>query len=86
MKIVVLYHAKSDHARAVEEYQTTFERIRSKKIELLDLETREGANMAQLYDIVQYPAVLALSGSGQLLKEWQGEHLPLMDEVAAYFD
>lgn len=54
------------------------------KLELVDLNTRDGASKAEIYGIVQYPAVLALANDGQLLKEWQGEPLPLMSEVAYY--
>lgn len=84
MKLFILYHPQSDHARMVEEYVRGFEQTRRKMIELISLESKEGAEMARLYDIVQYPAVLALRQDGQLLKLWQDEHLPLMDEVAAY--
>ena len=84
MKIAILYHPNSDHARTVEEYARDFERSRGKSIALESLETRTGADMARLYDVVQYPAVLAISDDGQLLKDWQGDLLPLMDEVASY--
>lgn len=84
MKICILYHPKSDHARRVEEYANDLKRIKGKSAELLSLETREGADLAALYDIVQYPAVIARRDDGQLLKHWEGRELPLMDEVAAY--
>jgi hypothetical protein len=86
MKVVVLYHPQSEFARLVEEYAHDFGRTRGKTIDLLSLETREGAAMASLYDIVRYPAVLALQDDGQLLKNWEGEQLPLMNEVAAYLE
>jgi len=84
MKVYILYHPQSDHSRSVEEYATDFERTKSKKIELLSLESPEGADMAQLYDVVQYPAVIAQRDNGELVKSWEGAELPLMDEVAAY--
>lgn len=40
--------------------------------------------MARLYDVVQYPALLAIEGNGGLAQYWQGDVLPLMDEVAGY--
>lgn len=42
--------------------------------------------MASLYDVTRYPAVLATREDGELLYLWQGEQLPLMNEVAAYLD
>lgn len=84
MKAVILYQPHSEHARRVEEYIHDFNRSRAHTIESISLETREGVAMASLYDVVHYPAILALQDDGQLLKDWQGEHLPLMNEVAAY--
>lgn len=86
MKVIALYRPRSEHARPVEEYARDFERSRGKAIELMSLDTRDGAEKANLYGIMQYPALLAVRDDGQLLKEWQGERFPLMDEVAAYLD
>lgn len=84
MKVVILYHPKSDHARAVETYARDYESFQHGEIKLISLETKEGADMARLYDIVKYPAVLAVRDGGELLKHWQEEQLPLMQEVASY--
>lgn len=70
----------------VEQYAYDFKRHNGREIELVSLSTRDGATTASLYDIYRYPAVLALQENGQLLKEWQGEVLPLMNEVLAYFN
>jgi hypothetical protein len=86
MKAYILYHPNSDNARTVEQYIKDFESRHSKKLEILSLETREGASMATLYDIVAYPALLVTQDNSQLLKEWQGLPLPLMDEVAGYLN
>ena len=85
MKICVLYHPNSEDARIVEEYAHDFERSKGRPIELLSLETREGADMAKAYDIVQYPSLMVLKdSSNELVKFWSGVPLPLMDEVASY--
>lgn len=86
MKIVILYHPASEHSRQVEEYKRDFERSQnSGSIELMSLETREGADMARLYDVVRYPAVLAITEHDKaLMKLWQEDRLPLMSEVASY--
>jgi hypothetical protein len=86
MKVVILYRPASEYSRSVEEYTTDFERARAKKIELISLDTREGADMAELYGITTYPAMLAIREDGQLMKDWQGPQMPLMNEVAAYID
>lgn len=86
MKVVALYRPNSEFARTVEEYARDFERQRGKAIEKVSLDTVEGSDMARLYGIVQYPALLAIRDDGQLLREWQGERFPLMDEVAGYLN
>jgi hypothetical protein len=84
MRIIALYHFESDTARLVEDFAADFERSRGGSIELVSLESKEGADMARLYDIVRYPALLAVRDDGQLSAQWQGDPLPLMDEVAGY--
>ncbi len=84
MRIIALYRPNAEFARTVEEYAHDFERQRGKAIELTSLDTAEGSDMARLYDITQYPALIALRDDGQLLRTWQGPQFPLMDEVAGY--
>lgn len=84
MKAVILYHPNSEHARTVEEFVHNFSRTNSQTIDLLSLETREGAAEATLYDVVSYPALMIIDDSGRLQKVWQGSAMPLMNEVAGY--
>jgi hypothetical protein len=86
MKVVILYHPNSEFARSVEEYARDFEHQRGKKIDLVSLDEADGSDMARLYDVTNYPAVLATRESGEMLALWQGENLPLMNEVAAYIN
>lgn len=65
----------------VREYQMRHPQIEP---ELLSLETREGADMARLYDVTRYPAVLVISQDGRLQQLWQEAELPLMGELEAY--
>ncbi|MEI7682952.1 MAG: hypothetical protein WCJ24_01470 [Candidatus Saccharibacteria bacterium] len=84
MKALILYHPKSQEARTVEDYARDFEQRKDMKIELLSLETREGSSTATLYDVMQYPALLVIDGDGRIQKGWQGQAMPLMDELAGY--
>lgn len=65
-------------------YAQDFERTQHMKPDLVSLETKEGAEMAKLYDIVQYPAIIVTQDDGAHMKQWEGEPLPLMEEVAAH--
>lgn len=85
MKVVLLYRPDSEHSRKVEDYVRDFIRFnKDRKIDLLSLDSREGSATASIYDIVQYPAVLALSDDGSILRYWQGDQMPLMNELAYY--
>ena len=84
MKLIVLYHPHSESARSIEEYAADLQRSRDIKVELVSLETRQGADTASLYDIVRYPALLVTDDVGRPLKDWQGEQLPLRDELLCY--
>lgn len=86
MRIVLLYHPNSEHARLVEQYVRDLERQQNVKSELVSLETKEGADLARLYDVVRYPAVLAINPRDNSLAQfWQEDKLPLMSDVASYY-
>ncbi len=85
MRVLVLYRPNSEHARLIEEFIHDYQAQRPQdKLEVLSLNTREGSAMASLYDVLQYPSLLVLRDDGYVQKIWQGEQLPLLDEVAAY--
>lgn len=85
MKVLILYRPNSEHARVMEDFIREYqERHDSGHLEVLNIDTREGSATATLYDVVQYPAILVLQTDGYVQKIWQGNSLPLMDEVASY--
>ena len=85
MKVLILYRPKSEHGRAVEEFVRDFKTGHSNgRLEILDVDSRDGIAMSSLYDIMQYPAILALRDDGSVLKSWEGEMLPVMNEIAYY--
>jgi hypothetical protein len=85
MKLLVLYQPKSEHARLVEEYLDDFRRVYPDvEIEVLDAESREGVSKCQLYDILEYPALLVINGENSLQNMWLGKMLPQKQEVVAY--
>jgi hypothetical protein len=79
----MLYRPNSEHARKMEDYANQFGRAYvNYKVDLVDLNTREGAATASLYDVMQYPAVLVLTDDGQLIREWEGDNMPALGEVS----
>jgi len=85
MKVLILYRPNSEHGRLIEDFIREYQlRHQSDRLEVLSLDTREGSATATLYDVMQYPAILVLQTDGYVQKIWQGDSLPLMDEVASY--
>lgn len=84
--MLVLYRPESEHSTDVETFARDFQQLYEvgRKLELVSLNTRDGAATASLYDIMSYPAILALANDGSVLNMWQGLPMPLMDEVAGY--
>lgn len=83
--MVILYRPRAEYATAVESFVHDYQvRHGSAKLELVNVDHREGIALASLYDIMQFPAIMALAGDGTLLQLWEGPQLPLMDEVASY--
>lgn len=84
MKVAVLYRSNSEHERSVLDFEHEYEYRTGRSFDKLDVNTRDGAAMATLYDIMQYPTVLAIADNGQLMQMWQGGTLPLINEVTYY--
>jgi hypothetical protein len=85
MKLLIIYRPNSEHGRLIEDFIRDYQsRHAGDRIEVLNIDTREGVAMATLYDVVQYPAILALRNDGYVQKVWQGSDLPLQDEIASY--
>lgn len=87
MKVLVLYRPNSEYGRRVEEFIHEFtQRDNPKRLEILDIDSREGSATATLYDIVRHPAILVLQTDGQLQRCWMWEDsgFPQVDEVVSY--
>lgn len=84
MKVVMLYRPKSEFARGAEEFVREFKRRTAKNIETLDIDSKEGVHMSQLYGVMDHPTFIAVSDNGTLLQAWSGKPLPLINELSAY--
>ena len=86
MKLLILYRPNSEHETDVDAYVRDFQRRYEvgSKLEMVSMNTRDGAATASLYDVMAYPAILVLADDGSMVSFWQGMPLPLMDEVAGF--
>ena len=86
IKTLVLYRPNSEYARAVDDFVREFQHRSggSKLIEVINIDSLEGAAAAELYGIVQYPAIIVVAGDGFMQNSWEGGTLPLIEEVMGY--
>lgn len=84
MRVVVLTRSNTDYARSVDTFVTDFARQTGNQLEVLDADTSQAESLAQAYDIVEYPTILALSDDGRMQNMWSGVNLPTISEVSYY--
>ena len=84
MRTFVIYREQSDHARAVETLLHDFTRQTGRVLETVSPDTPEGARLAEIYDIVEYPSLVALDDNGIVQNIWRGVPLPTISEVSYY--
>lgn len=84
MRAVIVYRAESDHRRPVEEFLHDFTRQTGNIVETYSPDDKEGQEFCRVYDIVEYPTMVALADDGQLLATWRGLPLPTISEVSYY--
>lgn len=84
MRVRVIYKSESDHAREVINYLRDFSRQTGQEIEEINPDTADGAQLCRIYDIVEYPTIIATSEDGSLQNMWRGRPLPTISEVSYY--
>lgn len=86
MKVLILYRERSEHRQKVQEFVREFSNQHpSSKVEVMDIDQREGSATASIYDIYRYPSILALRDDGSVIQVWQGiDELPRTDDVGYY--
>lgn len=54
------------------------------KVELINVDSREGVAIATLYDVMQYPKVMVTSDDGRVIRDWDAGSMPLLSDVSYY--
>lgn len=80
----MIYKTESDHARDVMTFLSDFERQTNKQLDVVDPDTLQGADTCRLYDIVEYPSIVAVDDDGAIQNIWKGLPLPTISEVSYY--
>ncbi len=81
---MLLYRPNSEHERMAEEYVRDFARHTGKELPTVNVDTPDGSYLAQVYDIVKFPSIVATDDEGKLLQSWSDDMLPRFDEVSFY--
>ena len=81
MRIVILYRRGDSEAKARDYYEDFARSYADKTLELVEVDSPGGQQMAALYGADRYPAVLVIASDGSLQQAWQDE-LPQAAEVA----
>ncbi|MFO0970867.1 MAG: hypothetical protein U0520_00740 [Candidatus Saccharimonadales bacterium] len=85
MKTVILYRPNSEGETSVQAYIREFERETGRSIELIDSTTVSGVQVARLYDVVQFPAIIAMREDGSFIEIWQERSKwPTISELSFY--
>ena len=81
----MLYRPVSEYSGLVSDYANDFNRRHPKnELELVDVDSRSGTEIAKLYGVVRYPALLVMGDDGSAIDMWQGTPLPASSEVDFY--
>jgi hypothetical protein len=84
MEALLLYKPNSDHERVVLDYLRDFAAQTGYSLKAVDADSKEGEQICRLYDVVEYPTLLAVMSDGHLQNMWRGLPLPRVSEVS-YF-
>lgn len=84
MRVVVVFKDQTDYARTVLDYLRDFEKQTGNKLETLNPDSVEGSRYCEVYDIVEYPTIIASTDEGVLQKSWSGLPLPTIMELSYY--
>lgn len=84
MRILAVYRTESDYARAMIDFLRDVKRQTGYEFEEISPDTREGAQLCRVYDIVEYPTLVAVDTSGTQQAIWRGLPLPTISEVGYY--
>lgn len=84
MALSIVYRQASEHRAEVEGYLKEFTYRTGKEIKVIDPDSVDGAEFCRLYDVVEYPTIVATKDDGQMRESWRGIPFPLIDEVSYY--
>lgn len=84
MRAVIVYKNNASYEREVEGYLREFRYRTGKDLETMDPDARDAVDFCRVYDITEFPTIIALDDLGRVQGIWRGMPFPLIDEVSYY--
>lgn len=81
---MIFYRDASEHGQAVREFLREFKRQTGKDLEEISPDSPRGIELCELYDIVEYPTLVATDNEGHMQQMWRGLPLPTISEISYY--
>ena len=82
MRVICIYRENEDYTRTVTDWLEDFRRQTGHEIETMNPDLN--SHFCEVYDIVEYPSIIALDNNGSVLALWRGRNMPLINEVLYY--
>lgn len=82
MRTICIFRDNEDYTRQVTDWLEDFYRRTGKHVETMNPD--ENVNFCKTYDIVEYPTIITIGNSGEVIAMWRGRTLPLINEVSYY--
>jgi hypothetical protein len=84
MRVFCLYRPNTESERPVRELAREITRRYNFDLELVSVDTVQGARLSTAYDVWAFPAVLATDGVGVVQASWTDGQLPLISDLLYY--
>ena len=84
MRVILVFKERSEAAREAFEWMEEFKRRTGREVEQLDPETREGEEFCQARGIMEYPTLVVAVDDGNVVEQWSGRPMPIIDDIMAY--
>lgn len=82
MRVICVFRDNQDYTRTVTDWMEDVRRQTGYELEAMDPDSNTA--FCETYDIVEYPAILALGNDGEVLAMWRGREMPLINDVLYY--
>lgn len=82
MRIVLVYREHSEDRRWVEEFLHDYQARTGRDIEVMDPDSPAAISFCSAYDIMRYPALIAIGNDGTVYEQWNADNWPQIDTVS----